>query len=138
MTKAFIYEVIRRHQLAVLATGTQEHGPEAAVVGFAVTEQLEIIFDTINTSRKYRNMIDDARVALVIGWDEETTIQYEGTAVLLSGEGADLYKEIYYSVFPDGRQRAATSPNLVHFKVIPHWVRYSNFNEPVMIEEMSL
>jgi len=29
-------------------------------------------------------------------------------------------------------------PDIVHFKIAPKWLRYSNFNQPVLIEEMSV
>jgi pyridoxine/pyridoxamine 5'-phosphate oxidase len=111
--------------------------PEAALVGFAVTPDLEIVFDTVRTSRKYINLIANPQVALVIGWKNETTVQYEGAAREL-GPADDVYREIYYTVYPDGRQRAAEWPELIHFVIRPSWIRYSNFNDPVVIEEVSL
>ena len=137
MTIEFVYSELRQHRLAMLATmhndGLQ---PQAALIGFAVTPDLKIVFDTVRNSRKYGNLCANPRVALVIGWKNETSIQYEGIAgELAAGEGGDL-KEVYYSVYPDGRQRAAEWSGLTHFVVRPSWIRYSNFNPPVMIEEL--
>ena len=137
MNKSFIYDFIKKHKLAVLSTCTQRSRPEAALIGIAVSENLEIIFDTVTDSRKYQNIIINPFVALVIGWNDERTIQYEGKASLLSGEDAGKYKEIYYAFYPDGRQRATTWQGLVHFKIDPQWIRYSDFNDPQLIEEMS-
>jgi nitroimidazol reductase NimA-like FMN-containing flavoprotein (pyridoxamine 5'-phosphate oxidase superfamily) len=138
VTREFCFSFLRQHRLAVLATVEDDMRPQAALVGFAVTPDLEIVFDTVRSSRKYGNLIANPRVALVIGWKNETTIQYEGVArELAAGEGAE-YKETYYSVFPDGRQRTAEWPGLTHFVVRPSWIRYSNFNDPPVIEEMSL
>jgi len=148
MTREFIYDQIRQFRLAVLATTSGDHQPEAAVVGIAITNDLEIVFDTVRSSRKYRNLIAQPKVALVIGWKNETTIQFEGDAVELGlvGEAgrvdagarmdADAYREVYYAVFPDGRDRATTWEGLTHFVIRPRWIRYSNFNEPVRIEEL--
>ena len=135
MTREFIYDQIRQFRLAVLATTSGDHQPEAAVVGIAITNDLEIVFDTVRSSRKYRNLIAQPKVALVIGWKNETTIQFEGDAVEL-GSDADAYREVYYAVFPDGRDRADTWEGLTHFVIRPRWIRYSNFNEPVRIEEL--
>jgi hypothetical protein len=33
--------------------------PQAAVVGFAVSDALEIVFDTRTSTRKFRNLADD-------------------------------------------------------------------------------
>ncbi len=137
MTKEFCISFLRQHRLAVLATLTDGFRPQAALVGFAVTPDLDIVFDTVRTSRKYSNLIANPKVAMVIGWKNETTIQYEGYAREL-GPADDLYREAYYTVYPDGRQRAAEWQGLTHFVVRPSWIRYSNFNDPVVIEEMSL
>ena len=136
MIKRFIYDFIKQHKLAVVSTVTTDGKPESAVVGIAVSEELEIVFDTLNTSRKYENIANNPNVALVVGWDDETTVQYEGIATLLAGKRDDLYREIYFEVYPDGRERAANWPGLVHFKVTPKWLRYSDFNETVVVEEM--
>ena len=136
MTKEFIFNFIKQHILAIISTATANGNPEAALVGFAISHDLEIVFDTVKTSRKYKNLMKNPAVAVVIGWDNETTLQYEGIATELSGDEADHYKEIYFEVYPDGRERTKTWPDIVHFKITPNWIKYSNFNEPVMIEEM--
>lgn len=136
MTRQFIYSFIKQHKLAVASTLSNDNKPEAALVGIAISSDLEIIFDTIKTSRKYQNLLQNPSVALVIGWDNETTVQYEGVATELTGADAPHYKEIYFEVYPDGRERDQTWPDIVHFKITPKWIRYSNFNEPATIEEM--
>lgn len=137
MTKEELYQRMRTHRLAVLATaGDGVRGqPEAAVVGIAVMPDLEIVFDTVRSARKYRNLVDRPKVAVVIGWKQETTIQYEGVPRELAGPEDERYREAYYAVFPEGRARTANWEGLVHFVVTPSWVRYSNYNEPVLIEE---
>jgi general stress protein 26 len=137
MTKEFIYNFIKQHNLAVLSSISAEGKPEAALVGFAISEDLEIVFDTVKTSRKYPNLLKNPNIAVVIGWDNETTVLYEGVAAELSGPEAGYYKEIYFDVYKDGRERALTWPHFVRFKITPIWLRYSNFNDPVTIKELS-
>ncbi|HEX3383952.1 MAG TPA: pyridoxamine 5'-phosphate oxidase family protein [Mucilaginibacter sp.] len=132
-----VYKLISQCKLAVVSTIKHSGKPESALVGIAVTPDLEIIFDTVKSSRKYQNLLQNPHVALVIGWDNETTVQYEGKAELLTDQASDHYREVYYSVWPDGRERAASWPGLVYFKISPRWLRYSNFNDPVTIEEMN-
>ena len=136
MTKEFLYNFIKKQNLAVISTLSKDNKPEAALVGFAVSPDLEIVFDTVKTSRKYKNLLQNPSVAVVIGWDNETTAQYEGIATELSGGNAAYYKEIYFEVYKDGRERAETWSHIVHFKITPKWIRYSNFNEDGCIEEM--
>ena len=138
VTRELIYQFIARQKLGVVSTVNPDNTPEAAVVGIAVSEKLEIIFDTLKASRKYKNILRNSNVALVIGWDEEITVQYEGIAAVLENDGqAGRLKEIYFQAYPDGRERAATWPGLMHIKVIPKWIRYSNFNEPILIDELT-
>ena len=66
----FLYEYIKGHKLAVIATVNGEALPEAAVIGIAVTKDLEIICGSFNTSRKYQNLKQNPRLALVIGWEK--------------------------------------------------------------------
>lgn len=135
--KDLVYQFIKQNSLGVVSTINMANQPESALIGIAVSINLEIIFDTVKTSRKYNNLVNTPNVSLVIGWDNETTLQYEGTAeVLEDGSDAENLKEIYYRAFPDGRERAETWPGLVHIKVTPQWLRYSNFNEPQLIHEM--
>lgn len=136
MTKDFIYSFLKRHSLGVISTVSKDNKPESALIGIAFSKNLEVVFDTVKTSRKFHNIIQNPNVAMVIGWDNETTVQLEGTATELTGEEAAYYKEIYFEVYPDGRERAETWPHIVHFKIKPTWIRYSNYNVPVLIEEM--
>jgi general stress protein 26 len=136
--KDIIYQLISQNKLAVVSTIGKDGKPESALVGIAVSTSLEIIFDTLKTSRKYHNILANKHVAVVIGWDNETTVQYEGKAEVLGNDNAsDNYRQIYYAAWPDGRERAETWPGLVHIRITPKWARYSNFNEPAVIEEIS-
>jgi general stress protein 26 len=58
-----VYEFMNKERLAVLSTVTDSGQPRAALMGMAVTPQLEIIFDTVESSRKYPNLKKNPRVA---------------------------------------------------------------------------
>jgi hypothetical protein len=45
--KQLIYQFIKQHLLGVINTANKDNTPEAALVGIAVSEDLEIIFDTV-------------------------------------------------------------------------------------------
>jgi general stress protein 26 len=136
--KDLIYQFISQNKLAVVSTIGKNGKPESALVGVAVSTNLEIIFDTLNTSRKYHNILANKHVAVVVGWDNEITLQIEGEAELLGNDNlSDNYRQIYFAAWAGGRERAETWSGLVHFKITPKWARYSNFNEPAVIEEIS-
>ena len=61
-----VREVLEAQRLAVLAT-RGGHVPHTSLVAFVVTADLaRIVFATTRATRKYRNISEDARVALLI------------------------------------------------------------------------
>lgn len=58
-----VHEIMNKERLAVLSTVTDSGQPQAALMGMAVTPPLEIIFDTVKSSRKYPNLKKNPRVA---------------------------------------------------------------------------
>jgi predicted pyridoxine 5'-phosphate oxidase superfamily flavin-nucleotide-binding protein len=86
VTPAEILELIRRYRMAVVSTAAADGAPQAAVVGIAVSEKLEIVFDTLASTRKHQNLRRDPPTPLVTGWDGELTFQIEGTPDFPTGE----------------------------------------------------
>ncbi|MGW0555625.1 pyridoxamine 5'-phosphate oxidase family protein [Streptomyces sp. NPDC002926] len=129
---------LRRYKLAVQATVTPDGAPQAAVVGFAVSDELEIVFDTVETTRKCLDLRADPRIALVIGWDDAITVQLEGVADFPTGPELERIQQCYFAAYPDGRDRL-TWPGITHVRVRPTWVRYSDFTQdPPHIVELPL
>jgi predicted pyridoxine 5'-phosphate oxidase superfamily flavin-nucleotide-binding protein len=137
MQRAELVEFIRGHKLAVQATVAKDGAPQAAVVGIAVTDDFEIIFDTLESTRKYQNLVNDPRIALVVGWDHEKTAQIEGLVDFPTGSELERIRAAYFIPYPDGRDRLAW-PGITHARVRPTWVRFSDFTtDPPTIEEMT-
>ena len=122
-----VYEFMDGEKLAVLSTARKDRRPEAALMGFAVTPELEIVFDTVRNSRKYPILKENPRVAWVVGCTSEITVQYEGEASELEGEELARYKKVYFEKFPDGPERESW-PGITYFVVRPKWVRYCDYN----------
>jgi sulfate adenylyltransferase large subunit len=135
MTRADLLVFLRRHRLCIQASVSPSGGPQAAVVGFAVSDDLEIVMDTLGTSRKAGNLRREPRVAIVVGWDDEQTAQIEGVAD--EPQGADLarLKAIYFQVYPDGVDRQAWK-DITYVRVRPTWVRYSDLRSGGRIVEL--
>jgi pyridoxine/pyridoxamine 5'-phosphate oxidase len=137
VTHADLFHFITKSKLGVLSSTSPSGKPQSALVGFAVTENLEIIFDTVKSSRKYSNLIARPECAFVFGWSGEQTVQYEGVAEELSGEALRRYQDIYFRVWPDGPARLSW-PGIVYFVVRPKWVRCSDFDQrPPLIREFT-
>jgi len=129
---------LRSHRWAIEATTSTALAPQAAIIGIAVTDRLELVFDTLASSRKAENLRVNPRIALVIGgWNdsEPRTVQYEGVADFPDGPELERIKQTYFAVFPDGPARLAW-PGITYVRVKPAWIRYSDFmREPPVIME---
>ena len=141
MSRAELLEFMRRYKVAVQASVSASGAPQAAIVGVAFGDDFEVVFDTLETSRKAQNLRHTPKVALVVGgWGqgEEQTVQYEGVADEPGGSERDRIRELYFDVHPDGRERLVNWPGLVHVRVRPTWLRYSDFGQsPEVILELS-
>ena len=129
LTRDRLLAVMRRRRYAVESTADADGHPESAIVGVAVSDDFEVVFDTLGTSRKAANLRAEPHIALVFGSLEgldEETVQYEGTAVEPGGAERSRLVDLYLSVFPDGRERQSWS-HLTYFRARPAWIRYSNF-----------
>jgi len=136
MQRAELIEFLRRYKLAVVASHAADGAPQAAVVGFAVSDRLELIFDTLESTRKYQNLRADPRIALVVGWDHAITAQIEGVVDFPGGAELQRIRECYFVPYPDGRDRLAW-PGFTHARVRPTWLRYSDFTcDPPRILEL--
>jgi hypothetical protein len=138
MTPAELLKYMRTHRLAVQASIGAGDTAQAALVGIGVTDAFELVFDTLASSRKARNLRRTANIAFVLGgWlaGEEQTIQYEGVADEPTGDDLERLKAVYFASWPDGPTRASW-PGLVYFRVRPTWIRYSDFRctPPTIIE----
>jgi hypothetical protein len=127
---------MRRHKLAVVATIAADGSPQSALVGVGTTEELEVVFDTLSTTRKHANLQRDRRIAVTFSGPDEQTLQYEGVALPVSLAGSDdVYRQAYYEAWPDGRQRVQWQ-NLVYWRVVPRWARYSDYDRGPLIVEL--
>lgn len=137
MTRAALLDFLRKHRIGVLATVAPNGEPESAVVGIAVDDDLSVIFDTIDTSRKCQNLRRFPKIAFVIGWDAEITVQLEGVADEPKNAELESVKDVYFRVYPDGRGHQNWA-GITYFRVRPVWARYSDFNtDPWTIVEFS-
>jgi hypothetical protein len=128
MTFSNLYTFIAAKPYAVLSTLAANGTPQSALIGIAVTPNLEIIFDTLTTTRKHANLLTNPTCSLVIGWDNEQTLQYEGTALFPTGPDLTRYQATYFARWPEGRARLSW-PNITHLVIRPSWLRYSDFNQ---------
>ncbi len=137
-TKSELQAFIAAQRYGVVATTHADGSAESALVGIAVSPELEIYFDTLGDTRKARNLRRDPRISLVIGWDNEQSVQLEGIADEPKGAELAALKRIYYAAWPDGPTRESW-PGITWFRVKPRWIRFSDFNRAGdVVREMTL
>lgn len=122
----------RSTKWAVEASVAADGRPQAAVIGVAVTDRLELVFDTMGDTRKAENLRRDPRVAVVLGWDDGQTLQIDGVADEPTGAELAELKKVYFARFPDGLEREGW-PGIAYFRVRPRWARHSDFRGGVPV-----
>ena len=139
VTLAGVRASLARDRVAVISTIGPDGCPQAALVGFALGDRLDLIFDTATDSRKHANLVRDPRVAVVVGgWGDEHTIQLQGRAVPPTGQALERARAHYFAVYPSGRDRAA-DPSILIYVITPTWVHYSDYaTTPATIAELDL
>lgn len=127
LSRAELYEFIFRHRYGVIATTHADGSAQSALVGIAVSPELEVYFDTVGDTRKGQNLRRDPRISIVIGWENEQSVQLEGIADEPRGLELAALKLVYYAAWPDGPNRESW-PGITWVRVKPRWIRFSDFN----------
>jgi hypothetical protein len=135
MDRAAIYSFMTQFRYGVISSTSSKGTPQSALVGIAVTQYLEIVFDTVKSSRKYPNLIERPTCSFVVGWGGEQTVQFEGVAIEPEDTELERVQEAYFAVWPDGPERVLW-PTIAYFMVQPRWIRFSDFDQipPLIVE----
>ena len=126
---ALALDFLSAHDMAVIATCTVDRAPECALVAYAA-KGAALIVGTDEDTRKYENLRHLPRVALVIGWEGPTTLQYEGEATELRGAAADEHAALLFTRHPEAAV-FLSGPLARTFLVAPRWLRYTDYSGPI-------
>jgi pyridoxine/pyridoxamine 5'-phosphate oxidase len=138
VSRAELLALMRAEPHATVASVSASGAPQAALVGVAVSDDFEVVFDTLESTRKAINLRAHPNAAIVFGSvvaGSQITVQLEGTADEPRGADLERLKAIYYARFPDGPTRLAW-PGLIYVRVRPTWLRLSDYRgaEPRIVE----
>jgi hypothetical protein len=138
ITRADILAFMRSHRYAVESSVHPEGGPQSAVVGIAVSDDFEIVFDTLENSRKAEGLRERPEISFVFAdltGKDERTVQCEGLVDVAAAPDLDRLIDLYLKVFPGGRERQKW-PGLIYVTTRPTWLRYCDYNQapPLIIE----
>ncbi|HEX3893579.1 MAG TPA: pyridoxamine 5'-phosphate oxidase family protein [Terracidiphilus sp.] len=137
MDKPALYAFMSHARYGVVASLAADGTPQSAIVGVAITTELDIVFDTLKTTRKYANLTARPACSVTLWWGGEQTVQVDGAAFEPAGADLEQARAAYFSVWPDGRERLSWA-GMTHLVVRPRWMRVVDYDQsPTMIEELS-
>jgi hypothetical protein len=119
-----LFDFISRHGLAVMATCAPGQRPECALVAYAARGG-DLVVVTSADSRKYANLRQNPRVALVIGLEGPSTLQYEGEATEPAGEEARALGALVLARHPTTAVFLSADARTI--VVRPGWMRLTEY-----------
>jgi hypothetical protein len=135
MHPAALCAFILQQRYGVVSSTAADGTPQSALVGIACTSRLEIVFDTLKTSRKYPNLMQRPACSLVVGCSGEQTLQLEGLAEEPQGVALKHFQDVYFAQWPECREHS-TWPDIAYVVIRPRWLRYSDYDQkPPLIQE---
>jgi pyridoxine/pyridoxamine 5'-phosphate oxidase len=136
MDRAFLHSFMSRARYGMVSSLSADGRPQSALVGVAITLELEIVFDSLRTTRKYANLIARPACSVTLWWGGEQTVQIDGVAFEPAGSALQHYRDAYFVAWPDGRDRLAWA-GITHLVVQPQWIRATDYDQsPQFIEEL--
>ena len=111
--------LLRTERTCTLATASAEAVPEAATVRFVTDDDLNVHVTTESPYRKYENVTENPRVAVVVDGDDN--LQLEGVAREVFGAAADRIRERYVDKY--GHSAYLDNDESVFFEIETHWAR---------------
>ena len=136
LTRQEAIDFLRRARLGAVATASRRGEPEVALVNFAVTDDLALVFETIQTTRKCVNLRANPRVALM-AWDGDETLQYEGPADEPGNLDLEPLLKTFFAAVPEALGHRGW-PGLVYIRVRPRWLRLSCYSASWSVKELTL
>ncbi|HEY4493880.1 MAG TPA: pyridoxamine 5'-phosphate oxidase family protein [Candidatus Paceibacterota bacterium] len=124
---------IQKDKIGVISTVSPENKPESAFVYYTFDLELNIYFACKDSSRKYKNILENKDVAFTIAaGDPPQTLQLEGRASVESSIGAQ--KRLFEELVALASSKSFAAPitqmpagGLQFVKISPAWIRFGNF-----------
>ena len=118
---------IQKDKIGVISTVSPENKPESAFVYYTFDLELNIYFACKDSSRKYKNILENKDVAFTIAaGDPPQTLQLEGRASVESSIGAQKRLFVFYVLRRDagtclngGSMRVCAE--VVHTRIVRGW-----------------
>lgn len=129
-----VQELLQREKYCIVSTVNANGSPESAFVAFSENNKLELMIGTSKKSRKFKNILANPNVAVVIGSDGKSTLQYEGIVRIAQSEELEDRLVAHHKKQP-GAKKYQSDPSEVYLLVLPKWLRLTK-SGPIVIGEM--
>lgn len=127
-----VVEFLKNNATAVVSTCVKNQ-PEAATVFYVIDDELNLYFVTRRSSRKFKNLSSNNKVAVVVGTDAQnpTTVQMEGEASYSVNLPAiaKLFKVVWKEKKLNNPLLYLKGLDFSIFKVKPKWMRFMHLEE---------
>jgi len=126
-----IQPFLASHTTLSLATINLDGGPQSAVLFYAETDELSLVFTSERKTQHSKNIARDNRVAGAIyadgqDWQSIQGIQFEGICSELSGADGREAKTIYITKYPfitKNKLLEIALSKAVFYRINPTWIR---------------
>src|SRR3989338_7103029 len=123
----------QKSRLGVVSTVSAGNKPESAFVYFAFDEDYNIYFVTREGSRKYKNLLQNKKIAFVTATENPPqTLQLEGTAEVI--HDPEEQKRLFEELVGLASAKHFSPPisqidegGIQFIKISPAWIRFGNF-----------
>jgi len=133
MTKKSLLKYFQSKDLCVLSTCNLKNKPQSAVMCLVTGDDFNLYLFTGKTTRKYYNLEDNKKVAVVVGGlNGDPSAQINGLARILTGGQAKLASDLITKKHSDWKDYF--SPNTRFIRIIPKLVHYSDFSKNIFQE----
>lgn len=97
-----VLSYLQENKICVLATADKKGKTEAATVVYAFDNKLNIYIGTSKASRKYKNLLQNKKVSIVVGVDlnDSRTLQIDGNAKILDRKAARAASKLMLGRYP--------------------------------------
>jgi hypothetical protein len=126
MTPHEMIDYVRTQRAGVISTLGEDGAPQSAYLAITATGTGDLVFDAKPGSRKIANLRRDARIAVVIGGADGTTLQAEGRAEVLAGAESTAFGDEYLRTFPE-YEDSVRGGGVVIVRVRLDWARFGDF-----------
>ena len=121
----FLQDISRQH--GVLGYLDADGNPDSAFIGFSATPELDILFGTSDTSRKFSRILQNNLVSFnVTDRDKRYTVQLKGIVKEIPKSELEPYEEDHYAKLGEYSRKFKDMPDKHFFLITPTWLRFSD------------